>query len=191
MTRVIAFSWPGNTQKSSLINGHYEWEKLISPGIGKVLLDQGKSVKIYNETARGAFDVLKEQWLQKFQEQIFIDECVRVGYILKDIREETFDVILIDRTFHDNFVYTLHNYLHNKIDSISHLKDIDEQIYDDVILLNKPTKSDSKEEFDTYNTPEFHKYFEQEIKWKFKDKVRIFANGKEDWKRIFDYIKGS
>lgn len=190
MTKVLALSWLGNTQKSSLIHWyeHNIW-------IADALMSEWLSVKVMDEVARDCYNLLEDKSIStkhrmyEFQKQIHLQETARILEAIEEKKQWIYDAMVVDRTWLDNILYANQNHIWNQIKKPDFFQeDPGEDFYDHIVLLTHPTKNSMKEEFDIYWEERFRRRFDKVIRWYYGDKVKTFRNWKEDWDAIIEYI---
>lgn len=165
----VAFSWPWNTGKTTLIK---EIKELFAD----------KDVLVLEETAR---EELLNVWtsdIWKLQQRIQLRERERAEYI-KWLNKETYDLLLIDRTWIDQLAYLFFNMINKKITSPVEQVDMWD-IYDLIIVLDTPIKNTWTEWLQHYNDWMVSDLMSSAVKWRFWDKAILFSNAKEDWEKI-------
>lgn len=172
----VAFEWPGNTGKSTIIK---KLAEDLSYSIGDNQWCNPKTVSIYPETAR---KVLDEKWfgsMSQFQQSISALEDER----LKELEQDTADVLLIDRTCMSWLVYSIFN-----LDQWFPIRMNQESKgdYDLVILFTEEFKKTQTEQFEHYNDGSLVELFRNMMKFLYWDKVHEFRNAEDikDIKRL-------
>jgi hypothetical protein len=143
---------------------------------------------VYQETARDLFHILPDMY--EFQKQMHIAEINRVNEITELKKKQLYDVILIDRTFHDNILYATQNHTYGDVEELDFLQ-LDpgsKETYDKVVLLTEPTRDSKHEEFDLYNNNEFKEVFNRSISEYYNHCIEKFRNGTVDREKIMDFI---
>ena len=173
----IAFTWPGNTGKSTIIqklaedlsysisDSGIEWNEMSNNN----RWCKPKTVSVYPETAR---KVLDDKWfgsMSQFQQNISALEDER----LKEIAKDTADILLIDRTCMDGLVYSIFN-----LDQWFPIRMNQESKgdYDLVILFTEEFKKTQTEQFEHYNDGSLVELFRNIMKFLYGDKVYEFKN---------------
>lgn len=164
-----AFTWPGNTGKSTIIQ---KLAEDLSYSIGDNKWCDPNTVSVYPETAR---KVLDDKWfgsMSQFQQSISALEDER----LKEIAKDTADILLIDRTITDWSIYQLFNtWL---------IWEVKRWSYDLVVLFTSPIKETNTKQFEHYNSEILIDMFKSIIKHEYWDIVLECKNGMEDYIKI-------
>ena len=160
----VAFTWPGNTWKSTVIN----W---LRDSLSKMF-----NVSVYEETARSVLDKNKDsEWIfdmEWFQWEICRLENERV----EKMKEDMADILLIDRTSLDWLVYSIFN-LKNWNWLNLNQKDIAD--YDLVILFTETFKQTNTPQFAHYNDDKLVDLFRTVMRYVYGDKLVEFWNWSE------------
>jgi len=179
--KTIAFSWIGNTWKSTAINDlknklESDWQKVL----------------VYPETARQLFDILETQGILAFQKAINKKEIERLHEIHEEKTKGIYDTLLIDRTTVDNRVYFEFNKNIWKIAENEYIEKTFSYIYDKIILFTEPIKqTNTREDFKAYDDYKylrvlFDRFIKHYYDWR---KIVELQNNKEDWDKIYKLIK--
>lgn len=163
----IAFSWPGNTWKSTLIKNLFCREFF------------DRKVSYYSEVARKILDENENLSRQEFQTRIYAEELSR----LLHLKNNKGDIALIDRTITDNGIYA--EFLKSKgiIDDLPWPTISFD--YDKVFFFGEPFKKSKN--FPEYDEQEFIDYFRTRIEEFYPDAV-FLSNGSEI-ERVREEIK--
>ena len=171
----VAFTWPWNTGKSTIIN---KLKEELSNSIGDNQWCKEYNVTVYPETARTILDDEKlykdcvTDWefnMARFQANVSDLEDLRA----EQIKEDTSEILLIDRTAMDWLVYSIFN-LENWMVMRYNQDNIWE--YDLVILFTEAFKETQTEQFAHYNDDRLVKLFKNIINYVYWDKVVEFKN---------------
>lgn len=167
----IAFTWPGNTWKTTILNHLAERISWLNRGTNGEL---GKtfSVSKYEETARQILEEKGFDDMGEFQREISEREKER----LELVKQDTSDVLLFDRTAMDGLIYAIVN-LENWVPI--QLQQTDAGDYDLVILFTEAFKQTNTEQFKHYNDDRLVNLFRTLIKYIYGDKVVEFRNAWE------------
>ena len=166
----IAFTWPWNTGKSTIINK-----------LNEELMKEF-SVSVYNETARDVLDQIDNDFnMSEFQNEISKLESTRIKEIENDISQ----ILLLDRTSVDWLVYSMFNRKKWYDISLNQWKIWD---YDLVILFTEEFKKTNTEQFTHYNDTELVDLFRMVMNYMYKWKVIEFKNASE-YEEILETIK--
>lgn len=178
-------SGPWNTAKSSLINWHPQ-----APWIRELLENEWKKVLVLGEVAREVAETINpSDDMSRFQEAISKKEEVRLAHLEKHIASWLYDVILVDRTFIDNFAYFVKNVLDKRITSQTSVVYPDIDLYDSVIYFDTPIKETSTEAFSHYNDDEINMLMKHFVKRRFWDKAKLFQNAITDREQVLVHIE--
>lgn len=167
----IAITWPWNTWKTTILNQLAERISNINRGTN-VELGKTFTVSKYEEVAR---QILDEKWftnMQEFQDEISERENQR----LEQVKQDTADVLLFDRTAMDSLVYSIFN-LEKGIPVQLHQTSPGD--YDLVLLFTEAFKQTNTEQFQHYNDQKLVELFRSLIKHIYGDKVVEFRNASE------------
>ena len=167
----IAITWPWNTWKTTVLNQLAERISNINRGTN-VELGKTFTVSKYEEVAR---QILDEKWftnMQEFQDEISERENQR----LEQVKQDTADVLLFDRTAMDSLVYSIFN-LEKGIPVQLHQTSPGD--YDLVLLFTEAFKQTNTEQFQHYNDQKLVELFRSLIKHIYGDKVVEFRNASE------------
>lgn len=167
----IAITWPWNTWKTTILNQLAERISNINRGTN-VELGKTFTVSKYEEVAR---QILDEKWftnMQEFQDEISERENQR----LEQVKQDTADVLLFDRTAMDSLVYSIFN-LEKGIPVQLHQTSPGD--YDLVLLFTEAFKQTNTEQFQHYNDQKLVELFRSLIKHIYWDKVVEFKNASE------------
>lgn len=162
-----AFTGPWNTGKSTII-------KKLSEELSYSIWDNQwcdpKTVSVYPETARKVLDEKGFGSMSQFQQTISALEDER----LKELENDTADVLLIDRTCMDGLVYSIFN-LDNEFPITFNQSSKGD--YDLVVLFTEAFKETQTEEFAHYNDDgSLVKLFRDVLWFLYGDKVVEFKN---------------
>lgn len=167
----IAITGPWNTWKTTILNQLAERISNINRGTN-VELGKTFTVSKYEEVAR---QILDEKWftnMQEFQDEISERENQR----LEQVKQDTADVLLFDRTAMDSLVYSIFN-LEKGIPVQLHQTSPGD--YDLVLLFTEAFKQTNTEQFQHYNDQKLVELFRSLIKHIYGDKVVEFRNASE------------
>lgn len=164
----IAFSWPWNTGKSTLI--------------GKIKTDfirDGIDFKHYGETARELLETMEGEFNpQQFQQEIYRRELDR----LAELQQEN-KAALIDRTITDNRIYSEFLRREGIIDETPW--PLVASNYDKVFYFTTPFRESKT--FPVFNSKKFLNFFQETIKKTYPN-ASIYKNGADE-KKIREEIK--
>ena len=180
--KVYAYTWPWNTGKTTAIEwgGDLIWVK-------DTIIDNGRDVIYFPEIARNMFELLEydEEWevsnTTNFQKEIRKAEQERLFILDETLDSNSDDVVLIDRTYHDNVLYNKRNrnmWLSTLSDD--KFKDFSHELYDTIILFTEPRKNNRRMSY--YNDDLFNTMFNNwiiERYWK-TNEIKIFKNNSDD-----------
>lgn len=167
----IAFTWPGNTWKTTILNHLTERISWLNRGTNGGLW-KTFSVSKYEETARQILEEKGFDDMGEFQREISKREKER----LELVKQDTSDVLLFDRTAMDGLIYAIAN-LENWVPI--QLQQTDAGDYDLVILFTEAFKQTNTEQFKHYNDDRLVNLFRTLIKYIYGDKVVEFKNAWE------------
>lgn len=167
----IAITGPWNTGKTTLLNQLYERigniNRWTNTELGKTF-----TVSKYEETARQVLEEKGFHNMQEFQDEISERENLR----LEQVKQDTADVLLFDRTAMDSLVYSIFNlekWIPVKLQQTSPWD------YDLVLLFTEAFKETNTEQFQHYNDQKLVDLFRSLIKHIYGDKVVEFKNASE------------
>lgn len=174
MTKVIAFSGNSNTGKTSAI--HFLHDSFIKK-------DPSKKIKIFHETAREYIDThgggeIKD--VHAFECFIIEQEIHRLREIQQIKKNNTYDLVFIDRTSLDPIIYSYRNLINgniNRIDYVDNYQEVltlSQSIYDHVVFFTTPIKIDNR--FPIYNNDHINAIFEHSIRYRYSKNVIIYTN---------------
>lgn len=167
----IAITWPWNTWKTTILNQLAERISNINRGTN-VELGKTFTVSKYEEVARQILDEKGFTNMQEFQDEISERENER----LEQVKQDTADVLLFDRTAMDSLVYSIFN-LEKGIPVQLHQTSPGD--YDLVLLFTEAFKQTNTEQFQHYNDQKLVELFRSLIKHIYGDKVVEFRNASE------------
>lgn len=167
----IAITWPWNTWKTTILNQLAERISNINRGTN-VELGKTFTVSKYEEVARQILDEKGFTNMQEFQDEISERENQR----LEQVKQDTADVLLFDRTAMDSLVYSIFN-LEKGIPVQLHQTSPGD--YDLVLLFTEAFKQTNTEQFQHYNDQKLVELFRSLIKHIYGDKVVEFRNASE------------
>ena len=171
---TIAFTWPWNTWKSTVIK---KLEKDLLLMLRKEWIEWNRinkgSIAIYPETARLVLDSINDEFdMWEFQNKISALEDKRVTEIKNDMS----DVLLLDRTSVDWVMYSVFNMMQGYPIWLNqnHIGE-----YDLIILFTEEFKRTNTEQFAHYNDERLVELFRMLMNYVYKGKVVEFANASE------------
>lgn len=167
----IAITGPWNTWKTTILNQLAERISNINRGTN-VELGKTFTVSKYEEVARQILDEKGFTTMQEFQDEISERENQR----LEQVKQDTADVLLFDRTAMDSLVYSIFN-LEKGIPVQLHQTSPGD--YDLVLLFTEAFKQTNTEQFQHYNDQKLVELFRSLIKHIYGDKVVEFRNASE------------
>lgn len=180
---VIAFSWSSRTGKSTAIQT-----------LNKIFQQQKKTVKIFPETAQIYIDANPGPITNRYAfEQFIVEEEIKRIAEIQEIKEKnTYDIVLIDRTFLDMFVYIYRCIIHGSItnaDLLSHTPEIEvsKTLYDIVVFFDTMIIPD--ENFSDYNNVDIDWMFKHSLHCIYNEKLVYYTNNIELEKDIDIFIK--
>lgn len=188
-TVTIAFSGEGNTGKTSLMHGYRDSDgSVIKSWLHDILTqDFWLKVKTYDEIARQNFNLLEKEGFNSFQQALLFQECERVKEITGLIKDNIYDVLLLDRTPYDQYAYLLQNIIQNKVQWNFDFQSINKHKIDKIIFLEHGMKE--SKQFEHYHkdllVPEIMKAL---ITSKYKSSVEVYRNAEENWEDIHSSI---
>jgi len=169
--KIIAFSGLSRTGKTTAVNElaikyKSEWNSvLIYPEVAQIYLDKHDTVDKY-----------------EFQKFIVEEEKKRLIELKRRKKLNDVDVILIDRTILDLFVYSYWRTIKGYINDWSFLSNMDwfinnsKELYDEIYFFDTMLIRD--ENFDDYNCEEIKNLFINTFKTVYWDKLEIYPNFK-------------
>ena len=129
---IIVFSGVSRTGKSTAITT-----------LAEKFQQQGKTVKIYHETAQIFIDAHPGPIVDRYAFQRFIidEEKRRIKELQKLKENNSYDIVLIDRTFVDAFVYIYRAIIHGHINNPDLFEypteiAVSKKLYDTVIFFD-------------------------------------------------------
>ena len=181
--QIIVFSWVSRTGKSTAITT-----------LSEKFQQQGKTVKIYPETAQIYIDnnpgPITDRY--SFQRHIVDEEIKRLQEIQTLKSSNTYDIVLIDRTFADMFVYIyrgiIHDYIQNP-DLLSCTQELSKskELYDEIIFFDTMIIEDKN--FADYNNDDINTIFKHTLNSIYQDKIKYYPNNTYFEKNIDIFIK--
>lgn len=179
---VVAFSWVGNTGKTSLIEWH-DGEY----GLMHWLQEEWLSVRYLPEIARSVWAGSKEKLdMDAFQQEISDREYERSKRIKNN--KKKYDVLLVDRTYADNMVYMFYNIVTGTIKKPITYTPITGKLYDKIFFFNEPIKETTNRNFKHYNDDMVSGLMYMVINKKFSVDHEIYNNGRDNKWHILNRI---
>lgn len=170
---IIVFSWLSRTGKTRALTVLETYFK-----------EKGKKVLLYKETANIYLEAHAWEEINRydFQKEIVDNELVRLKELKYKKENNEADIVLVDRTFLDMFVYIYRGILHGHITNSDLLSDLHEwielskELYDEIFFFDTMLKEDLN--FADYNCDEIKNLFINSFKAVYKDKLQLWPNFK-------------
>lgn len=183
MTKIIAFSGPWNTWKSTAIKN-----------VLAALAAEWIRVKLYPESARV---VMEKIWFDgknidfvQFQQMIHDAEKDRLNEVIADRDSGKYDLIITDRTAIDHMIYYMVCALDGKMTWDYKQESFTESklLYDKVLLLTEPIKQNATQAFQLYNDSIVPRLFDTVITSYYMDRVVRLRNNRIDENAIVNIV---
>lgn len=177
-TKVIAVDWIPNAWKSTLIKNQYDFYKSLDV-----------KVKVYPEVARWVMADFpgSENDQNIFQDIIYHRESERLHHLRKDIKENIYDLILVDRTSLSGWIFWMFNQDQWRASKLNPSV-FDPSLYSSVILFTDPIWSYKwdVDAFQWYNDDRLNNLFKQYIPHCFSQ-TKEFSNYLDQEKEVDEY----
>ena len=154
---------------------------------------QEKTVKVFNETAQMYIDNHPGPIEDRYAFEYFImEEEIKRIYEIQEIKKtQQYDIVLVDRTFLDAFVYIYRAIIHGHItnsDLLTHIKEIElsKELYDEIVFFDTMIKPDQN--FADYNEIDINAIFKHTMQSIYEKKIIYYPNNSEFKKEIKRFL---
>lgn len=181
---IIVFAWPSRTGKTTTIQT-----------LAQRFSEEGMRVCVFEETAQKYLDQYKGEQIDRYAMQRYIadQEMARINDLQSIKNAGQYDIVLVDRTIADMFVYIYWAIIHGWITNGDVLSNVDKEleisknIYDTIIYFDKMLIEDKA--FADYNNPKLNAIFSATLLQIYGSKIQSYTSKLEFEKDIDIFIK--